>query len=285
MGGSGNDTYTLSVGSYGVILDSSGHDTVKAPFGIDSAAAVTVDGGRHLLLVDTETGGLIFVLDRYKHPIETFDLQGHVSSQQGLEAAIRANDMHLGDLSIAEISPFLGADASWLANMFESEIDYILAREPELFGSSQGGSPSPYPHPEPHPDVQPKPAPGPSTPSGDHSFFSSAWYLNNNFDVAAAGVDPFLHYMQFGWHEGRDPNPYFDSDWYLSQNPDVADANMNPAQHYWDFGWHEGRDPSAAFSTDFYLAAHPDVALAGMNPLEHYLAWGITEGREIAPVA
>lgn len=280
IGGSGNDTYVLGAGSYGVLLDSSGNDTVVAPFGIDSAAAVTVGGGQHLLLADTHTGTLIFILDRHNHPIETLDLQGYVGSQDVVEAAIRANGLHLGDVTYGQVSDLMGVDARWLANMLESEISYILARESELFSKSEQ---LPPPHHTPGPQLE-------AQPNIDHNFtetatfFSAEWYLTQNADVAAAGIDPLWHYMQFGWHEGRDPNPYMDSDWYLAQNPDVARAGVNPAEHYWNFGWQEGRDPSEIFSTTSYLDAHPDVALAGLNPLEHYLFWGIHEGREIAPV-
>jgi hypothetical protein len=58
------------------------------------------------------------------------------------------------------------------------------------------------------------------------------WYLAQNTDVAAAGIDPLLHYLRRGPAEGRDPNPLFDTDWYLARNPDVAAAGINPLLHY-----------------------------------------------------
>jgi len=33
------------------------------------------------------------------------------------------------------------------------------------------------------------------------------WYLQNYPDVSQTGVDPLLHYVEFGAHEGREPNP------------------------------------------------------------------------------
>src|SRR5262249_42758648 len=54
-------------------------------------------------------------------------------------------------------------------------------------------------------------------------------------------VNPFLHYMQSGWKEGRDPSPAFDSTQYLANNPDVAAAGVNPLQHYLQSGQFEGR--------------------------------------------
>lgn len=78
---------------------------------------------------------------------------------------------------------------------------------------------------------------------------------------------------------GAAANCLFDAGYYLSQNPDVAASGMNPLDHYNRYGWREGRDPSARFSTSGYLAANPDIAAAGMNPLDHFLHHGIYEGR------
>lgn len=102
--------------------------------------------------------------------------------------------------------------------------------------------------------------------------FDRAFYLAQNQDVAASGMDALAHYQQFGWHEQRDPSALFDVTYYLNQNPDVAAAGIDPLQHYMQFGWMEGRDPSLSFSTAFYLAQNPEAA--GGNPLQHYLATG-----------
>ena len=67
--------------------------------------------------------------------------------------------------------------------------------------------------------------------------------------------------------------------YYLSHNPDVAAAHINPLLHYEQYGWTEGRDPSAQFSTHKYLAAYSDVKAAGADPLLHYVAYGQGEGR------
>jgi hypothetical protein len=72
-------------------------------------------------------------------------------------------------------------------------------------------------------------------------FFDAAYYLANNPDVAANGIDPALHFAQRGWKEGRKPGPRFDPAHYLEQNPDVAKAGLNPLLHYADRGRAEGR--------------------------------------------
>ncbi|HRF08163.1 MAG TPA: glycoside hydrolase family 99-like domain-containing protein [Xanthobacteraceae bacterium] len=116
-----------------------------------------------------------------------------------------------------------------------------------------------------------------------HSLFDADWYLEQNPDVAQAGVDPFEHYMTHGWREGRDPHPLFDTSFYLESNPDVAAAGENPLVHYELFGWRERRNPHAEFDTSWYLDRHPDVALAEENPLIHYIEFGEKEGREKSP--
>ena len=125
-------------------------------------------------------------------------------------------------------------------------------------------------------------APAPAGPGRD---FDAAWYLARNPDVAAAGLDPLRHYLDYGWKEGRDPNAFFSTAWYLNQNPDVAAARMNPLRHYADHGWREGRDPGPGFSTAAYLRANPDVRAAGIDPLGHFLLNGRAEGRAAAPAA
>lgn len=102
--------------------------------------------------------------------------------------------------------------------------------------------------------------------------------------MAAANVDPYQHYVTFGWREGRNPNAFFDTSYYLIENLDVAAAGINPLDHYEQFGWMESRDPSSSFSTSNYLTANPDVAVAGMNPLEHYYLYGQYEGRNLTPM-
>jgi len=109
--------------------------------------------------------------------------------------------------------------------------------------------------------------------------FDSRWYLQQNSDVAAAGLNPLAHYLEHGAAEGRDPNPFFDSDWYLAQNPEVRAAGDNPLAHYLVHGAAAGRRPNPQFDGKFYLEQHPDVRAAGMNPLAHYLLHGRTEGR------
>lgn len=110
--------------------------------------------------------------------------------------------------------------------------------------------------------------------------FEQVWYLASNPDVQAAGMDPLLHWYQFGWREARNPNPYFDTGWYIAQNPDVAAADINPLLHYLRHGDREGRRPIAHFDPAWYRRAYrlrsTDIGL------DHFLRYRSTGG--FAPI-
>ena len=71
--------------------------------------------------------------------------------------------------------------------------------------------------------------------------FDGDWYLAQNADVRAEGVDPLDHYLRYGGFEGRAPSPKFDSQQYLDQNPDLAKARINPLAHHVRHGGAERR--------------------------------------------
>ena len=109
--------------------------------------------------------------------------------------------------------------------------------------------------------------------------FDPVYYLAHNPDIAAAGADPYSHYMNQGWKEGRNPSALFNTRFYLTQNPDVAASGVNPLTQFETVGWTQGRDPSIGFSVAKYLAAYPDIKAAGVDPLVHYVNSGKAEGR------
>jgi hypothetical protein len=76
----------------------------------------------------------------------------------------------------------------------------------------------------------------------------------------------------------------FDATWYLAQNPDVQAAGVDPAKHFLHWGLKDQRDPGPGFSSAHYLRLYPDVKAAGMNPLIHYLTSGWAERRSIHPL-
>jgi len=149
-----------------------------------------------------------------------------------------------------------------------------------------------------------------------------------------ADMGPLWHYRMAGWREGRDPAPWFSVEGYLAAHPDVAAAGLEPFSHFLAHGRHEGRDiaPSrhaaayfgqvgwapdpwshesfaasqaptigsgrrrrvsappltpeehaavaAEFDAAFYLALNPDVVSAGMDPLDHFIRTGWLEDRD-----
>src|SRR5690625_6390217 len=65
--------------------------------------------------------------------------------------------------------------------------------------------------------------------------FDSSWYQLRYRDVAAAKLDPKIHYLRFGRQELRDPNPNFSASGYLRTAPDAAQAD-DQLTHYFLVG-------------------------------------------------
>lgn len=140
--------------------------------------------------------------------------------------------------------------------------------------------------------------------------FSTTGYLALHRDIAHAGIDPFLHWLQAGRREGRiAPRPgedperswfatvrqrtdflaalegsgLFDPVWYVARHPEAAQHPGGPFGHFGDIGLAALHDPCALFSAAFYLASYPDIGAAKMNPLLHYLFHGGAEKRQPHP--
>ena len=62
-----------------------------------------------------------------------------------------------------------------------------------------------------------------------------------DFYTAPPACDPLEHYCTTGWKEGRDPSRLFSTTRYLRKYPDVAKAGLNPLLHYVEHGLAEGR--------------------------------------------
>ena len=54
-------------------------------------------------------------------------------------------------------------------------------------------------------------------------------------------LDAAKHYLEVGWREGKAPSPFFSAEDYYNKNPDVRDAAVNPLLHFLKFGFKEGR--------------------------------------------
>ena len=119
------------------------------------------------------------------------------------------------------------------------------------------------------------------------TLFDRGYYLAHNPDVAAAGVDPYQHYMQSGWKEGRNPSASFDTNSYLAAHPEVKAAGTNPllafeavnkAEDAVTFGV-PGTAADPMVDASYYYAHQPDVARAGVDAGQHYAQFGWHEGR------
>lgn len=108
--------------------------------------------------------------------------------------------------------------------------------------------------------------------------FDARHYLDRYPDVAAAGMEPLLHYVRHGAWESRSPNSVFDSGFYLETYADVAAAHVNPLAHYAEHGWKELRNPSAGFNAAWYWLIHMAGDPEAGDPLAHYLTTGAAGG-------
>lgn len=112
--------------------------------------------------------------------------------------------------------------------------------------------------------------------------FDETFYLKNNDDVAASGIDPFLHYVWRGASQNRDAAEDFDTAFFRHQS---GPTRLDPVRHYTRFGAAADLDPNPSFSSTSYLTRYPDVATSGVNPLLHYRTDGRVEGRVAKPSA
>ena len=138
------------------------------------------------------------------------------------------------------------------------------------------------------------------------SLFDASWYASTYPDVIAAGYQPSIHYVRYGFAQKRQPGPNFDAVWYCDAYEDVGANSENPLLHYIYFGEAEGRRkrslPSATISSSiheeqfaqtnietllnselfdatWYLNQYPDVASSDSDPVKHFLVFGGSERR------
>lgn len=74
--------------------------------------------------------------------------------------------------------------------------------------------------------------------------FDADYYRTEYPDIAGV-PDPLRHYCENGWREGRNPSDSFNTLFYLEISRDVAAAGMNPLLHYAMAGQAEGRPARA----------------------------------------
>ncbi|MBQ7705039.1 MAG: radical SAM protein [Selenomonadaceae bacterium] len=87
--------------------------------------------------------------------------------------------------------------------------------------------------------------------------FDAAWYCKTY--GYGEYLDAAEHYLNIGWREGKNPSAFFSTSDYLKKNPDVAAAGMNPLLHFEIYGLREGRYRAEIKSAmPAILARHPE---------------------------
>jgi len=61
------------------------------------------------------------------------------------------------------------------------------------------------------------------------------------------------HFCEIGFKESKNPSPLFDVNYYLQNNPDVKAAGLNPFFHYLISGLIEGRKPRATDPVKYHI--------------------------------
>ncbi|MGI4950589.1 MAG: glycoside hydrolase family 99-like domain-containing protein [Janthinobacterium lividum] len=99
------------------------------------------------------------------------------------------------------------------------------------------------------------------------AFFDPLWYRQRY--AVPRGVLCLTHFLQHRHGGAVSPLPEFDAAHYLARYPDVAAAGMDPFEHYLVQGAAEDREPSAAFDAAFYRERYLRH-LPGIVPLLHF---------------
>ena len=108
-------------------------------------------------------------------------------------------------------------------------------------------------------------------------FFDSEYYLVTNPDVGAAGVDPFIHFVQYGCAESRPPHPLIDFSYMRSLDEHLFSSSPSVTQ------LHEALslnlvDPSPYFSLDYYKGQAWGSDESDRGLLGHFLSEGLLAG-------
>lgn len=74
----------------------------------------------------------------------------------------------------------------------------------------------------------------------ESGYFDEQWY-RQQYPESLNVTSAIEHYLSIGAENGYNPSQKFDTRWYLNTYPDVANGDVNPLLHYILHGQHEGR--------------------------------------------
>jgi GT2 family glycosyltransferase len=103
--------------------------------------------------------------------------------------------------------------------------------------------------------------------------FDPSVYRRYNMLPDEATQNTLMHYIHGVWHGNGVTSYVFHSRWYMEQNADVAATGINPLAHYLTVGFREHRDPSAVMQLGNYWARTPQLAKTE-DPAQHYMTGG-----------
>ena len=113
------------------------------------------------------------------------------------------------------------------------------------------------------------------------SDYFDANYYRSQFECVPFDDDGLKHFLSQGWRDGYDPSPKFETRYYLASNPDVAAANINPLIHFVQYGRKERRTGLSyrrkkalnfvppRVSVILPSGRRPDILQAALTALEH----------------
>jgi len=104
-------------------------------------------------------------------------------------------------------------------------------------------------------------------------FVDSDWYSIKYPDTEGFPGGPASHFLAYGRFENRSPNSKFDGNSYLQANPDVAAAGVNPWIHFENSGFSEKRNLSPSYSFRAWIvdAIYNDLRLPLSFPWVNFI--------------
>ena len=110
-----------------------------------------------------------------------------------------------------------------------------------------------------------------------------AYYLERHGDVAAANLDPLIHFFDFGFFEGRSPHPLIDPGYIRSIDPHLLPDDADAGALY-EVVSLDMVDPSPYFSLSYYRTQLPAGSDLSGGLLLHFLTIGLQQGLRPNPL-
>jgi GT2 family glycosyltransferase/glycosyltransferase involved in cell wall biosynthesis len=99
-------------------------------------------------------------------------------------------------------------------------------------------------------------------------YFDPSWYRSR---YGLADSEPALKHLLEHVRLGEvSPTPEFDTAFYIARDPNIRAKGVDPFMHYLEWGFREGRDPAPDFDARAYVERHLGGKLSE-PPLLHYL--------------